>query len=75
MITNDINGNIHIMNRNLTSIHQMSDQLKDDYVPGTPLDRIMLVWNLTREITSLSKYHNAERRLERHVTRLIRRES
>jgi len=53
----------------------MSDQLNDDFVPGTPAERIKLVWILTREITSLSKNHDAERRLQRHVTRLIRRES
>lgn len=62
------------MKRNHTAIYHMSDQLNDDFVPGTPVDRIMLVWILTREITSLSKNFDAERRLQRHVTRLIRRE-
>ena len=50
----------------------MSDRRNDDFVPGTSADRIGLVWLLTREITSLSKKHDAERRLQRHVTRLIR---
>lgn len=75
MIIPDKNINIQIMDRNLTSLHKISDQLNDDFVPGTPADRIMLVWSLTKEITSLSRNHDAERRLQRHVTRLIRRES
>ncbi len=52
----------------------MSDIRNDDFVPGNPADRIKLVWILTREITSLSKEYDAERRLQRNVTRLIQRE-
>ena len=52
----------------------MTDHQNDDYVPGTPKDRILLVWPLTKEIVSLSVKHDAERRLQRHVTRLVRRE-
>ncbi len=63
------------MNRKHTAIYHISDNRNDDFVPGKPEDRIKLVWILTKEITSLSKRHNAERRLQRHVTRLIRRES
>ena len=62
------------MNRKHTAIFRMSDHWNDDFVPGTPADRIKLVWVLTREIASLSKKHDVERRLQRHVTRLIRRE-
>jgi len=62
------------MDRKHTIISRMSDQRNDDFVPGAPADRIRLVWLLTREITSLSKKHDAERRLQRHVTRLDRRE-
>ncbi len=62
------------MNRNYTAIYLMSDRRNDDFVPGTPAERIGLVWLLTREITSLSNKHDAERRLQRHVTRLVRRE-
>jgi len=63
------------MNRKHTAIFRMSDKRNDDFVPGTPEDRIKLVWILTRELASLSKKHDAERRLQRHVTRLVRRES
>ena len=62
------------MNRNITAKYRITDNRNDDYVPGTPEERIKLVWPLTREITSLSANHDAERRLQRHVTRLIRRE-
>lgn len=65
---------LEIMNRKHTAIYRISDRRNDDFVPGTPADRISLVWPLTREIASLSPKHDAERRLQRHVTRLVRRE-
>jgi len=52
----------------------MTDNRNVDYVSGTPEDRILLVWPLTKEIASLSVKHDVERRLQRHVTRLVRRE-
>jgi len=63
------------MNRKHTAVYRMFDGRRktDDFVPGTPEDRIKLVWILTREITSLSKKYDVERRLQRHVTRLVRR--
>ena len=62
------------MNRKHTAIYRMSDRRNEDFVPGTPVDRIGLVWPLTKEIASLSKKHDAERRLQRHVTLFVRRE-
>ena len=62
------------MNRKYTAKYRMSDRRNEDFVPGTPSDRIALVWPLTREIASLSKKHDAERRLQRHITKLVRRE-
>ncbi len=62
------------MNKKHTAKFRMSDRRNDDFVPGTPADRLSLVWPLTREIASLSKKHDVERRLQRHVTRLVRRE-
>jgi hypothetical protein len=64
-----------IMNRMQTVKRKMMDHRNDDYVPGTPEERILLVWPLTREIASLSVKHDVERRLQRHVTRIDRRES
>lgn len=60
------------MNRKILVKIPMSEQQDDDLVPGKPEDRISLVWPLTREIASLSRKHDAERRLQRHVTRLVR---
>jgi len=61
------------MDRTVTAKRRMADWRNDDYVPGTPEERIALVWVLTREIASLNKKYDVERRLQRHVTRLIRR--
>ena len=61
------------MNRLHTATYSMSEQRYDDFVPGTPEERIELVWILTKEIASLSGKYDAERRLQRHSTRLIRR--
>ena len=66
------NGIFQMMNRKHTAIFRISDRRDEDFVPGTPADRISLVWPLTREIASLSKKHDAERRLQRHVTSLVR---
>jgi hypothetical protein len=62
------------MDRKHTTVYRISDRRNDDFVPGTPEDRIGLIWPLTREIVSLSVKHDAERRLQRHVTCLVRRE-
>ena len=56
------------MNKEITSIHRMTEQWNDDYVPGTAEYRIGLVWPLTYEIASLSVKHDVERRLQRHIT-------
>jgi len=63
------------MDKTRTVLKRMLDEHDDNFVPGTPVERIGMVWPLTREITSFSKKHDAERRLQRHITRLIRRES
>ena len=52
----------------------MADHRNDDYVPGTPEERIHLVWPLTQKIASLSLKYDVERRLQRHVACLVRRE-
>jgi hypothetical protein len=62
------------MDRKHTVKYRMSDVRHDAAVPGTPAERIALVWPLTRELASLSKHLDAERRLQRHITSLRRRE-
>lgn len=62
------------MNRTVTRIARLTDQtVLDDFVPGSAAGRLSLVWPLTAQATSLSKRHNAERRLQRDVTVLGRR--
>ena len=62
------------MDRTHTVKRRMSDGRRDEFTQGTPAERIGSVWPLTREVASLSKRHDVERRLQRHVTRLSRRE-
>jgi hypothetical protein len=61
------------MDRKHTELYKMTDNRNLDYVAGTAEDRILLVWPLTKEITSLSIKHDVERRLQRNITSLIRR--
>ncbi len=53
--------------------YSLTDRIKERPVPGTAAERVAMVWPLTREAASLSKHHDVERRLQRDVTRLIRR--
>ena len=62
------------MDRKRTAKYRMTDNRNVDYVAGSAEDRILLVWPLTKEIASQSKNHNVERRLQRHITSIIRRE-
>ncbi len=62
------------MNRKHINKYKMADHRNDDYVPGTPEERIHLVWPLTQKIASLSLKYDVERRLQRHVACLVRRE-
>ena len=62
------------MDRTHTVARRMSDCCRDDLVPGTPAERISLVWPLTREVASLSRYYDVERRLQRNVADISRRE-
>jgi len=62
------------MDRQHTATYKMTDKRNEDYVAGSAEDRILLVWPLTKELASLSINHDAERRLQRHITRLVRRE-
>jgi hypothetical protein len=61
------------MDRKHTEIYRMTDNRNVDYVAGTAEERILLVWPLTKEIASLSINYDVERRLQRHITSLIRR--
>ncbi len=62
------------MDRKHTTLYRNQECKNDDFVPGSPAERIGLVWPLTREAVSLSERYDAERRLQRDVTRIVRRE-
>jgi len=62
-----------IMNRKHIAKFRITERRNDNFVPGAPEERIAMVWELTREACLLSKHLDAERRLQRHITRLIRR--
>ena len=48
------------------------EQERDGYVPGTMAYRMNLAWELTREACALGRRYDAERRLQKHVTRVSR---
>jgi hypothetical protein len=60
------------MNKTITII-KASDFRNSGYVPGTMVDRIAMVWPLTCEVVSLSGKYDTEQRLQRHITRIIRK--
>ena len=60
------------MDKSRTKIARLSDHENDNYVPGTPAERVALVWELTKELASLSKLYDAKKGLQRHITRVIR---
>jgi hypothetical protein len=59
------------MDKTITVIRQ-AGTANSGYVPGSMSGRISLVWPLTREVFSLNKKYDVERRLQRHITRLIK---
>lgn len=64
-----------MVKRTHTVLRRMSETRAPEPAPGMPQERLAFVWPLTRELCSLSKHYDAEQRLQRHVTRLIRRKS
>ena len=68
-----VDGYVDAMDRTHVRKVSMADAGNDAYVSGTPEERLALVWSLTVEVVALSRHLDAERRLQRHITRLIRR--
>ena len=54
-----------------SALHNHAD---DNYVPGTIEERVLMVWPITREVAALNPQHDVERRLQRDVVRVVRRE-
>ena len=59
------------MNKTVSVIRQ-ADPANSGFVSGSMSERIALVWPLTLEAVSLGKKYDAEQRLQRHITRLIK---
>jgi len=59
------------MNKTISVIRQSAPE-NTGFVPGSASERLALVWPLTEEAVSLSKKYDAEQRLQRHITRLIK---
>jgi len=64
-----------LVDRKHVRVH-LSHATADDggYMPGTPAERLALVWELTREVWEFSQGTRAEQRLQRDVAVLIRGE-
>jgi hypothetical protein len=63
------------LNRKITRRLQLKDNLDDGYVPAEMSERISMVWEITCDVWSFVKGQDAEQRLQRNVTALIRRGS
>ena len=61
------------VNRNIVYKSGLSGHQDDNYMAASVQERIGIVWPLTKEIASLSPKHDVERRLQRHITVLLRR--
>jgi len=59
------------LDKNQTKLKKMTQE-DDSFVPGTPAERVGMIWELTQELWSLRNRQDAERRLQRDVAKLIR---
>ena len=69
----DDDGHAGTMDRTRTALFRMGEMNNENAVPGTPAERISLVWPLTCEVASLSGLYDVEQRLQRHITVVRRR--
>jgi hypothetical protein len=61
------------LNRHQVALHRSHTEADDGgYMPGTPEERLLEVWELTREVWAFFQEANAERRLQRDVAVLVR---
>ena len=60
------------------SIKKISIQSKindDSYVEASPAQRILMVWEITKDTWAFMGNKDVERRLQRHIAKFIRRKS
>jgi len=59
--------------RSYTRLKRM-DEEEDCYVDASPGERISIIWEITSENWSLKDRKNVERRLQRNITTLIKKQ-
>lgn len=63
------------VDRKQVVVHRSLAEAEDSgYMPGTPEQRILEVWELTRDAWTFFRQGDAERRLQRDVAVLVRGE-
>jgi hypothetical protein len=63
------------LNRHKVTLYRSHTEADDGgYMPGTAEERLLEVWELTREVWAFVPESNAERRLQRDVAVLVRGE-
>ena len=60
------------LNRNITLL-KMADGEDECFMRASPRDRIAFMWPLTAELWSLSGDKRVKQRLQRHITKLIKK--
>lgn len=61
------------LDRQVVTKSALREHEENNYVSGSIEERILMVWPITREIAALSPDYDVERRLQRHVVRVVRR--
>ena len=61
------------MNRKHIAIYKNKIPINDEYVDLPASERIAFVWDLTREVFSLTGEYNVESRLQRDVINFIKK--
>jgi hypothetical protein len=60
------------LDRSKVKFLKISEDQDDGYVEGDPGERFVMVWEITRDLWGFGGNGDAERRLQRDVTTLIR---
>jgi hypothetical protein len=63
---------IRLQRDKIKIVHNKNDA-SDDYVLASPEECMSFVWELTKEVYSLSGEYDVESRLQRHVVHIIRK--
>jgi len=62
------------LRRKYATLKKMENE-DDNYMKASFSQRISFIWELTQEVWSLKDKKSAQRRLQRHITTLVKRES